>query len=758
MSLGESISNFYLHIKAFADETISAGNSPHISAVSINPVPTTDAQYLESFNKLKNALETDIFSATAVEFKVASIEGVSEETSAAISAFNGSVDQQSRDFALLMGFTKHSDENLRQIRKNDSGEVEKFESLPEILVSTEQVLLIEKLCILLDVLMSLATEDKYASLRSNFYTVLQHILESLAEISNDCISAFWRYVEARAQRIKDTVFNPEVTLNRISVLSLCNSLTDLLYTRNSAGKYDSYAKDSFNDVFQARVRVFLAGLLNVDDLTGLNKYFSTSNRANREPGLRTVKTGDDQLLEDVLDFYKLLRDPYTYLRNPRQLAVQADSLLKMHAYLLDEELKYLKVRPARDPFAVVPPVSETKKSQLSKKYSTKQFFPEQYWMSPFEEQKSGAEYEKVHAEDQRRALKRFDTSKFRRLLILQIYLVSCFFVELQESNKKSVLEKLGALPTTKHITEDSTPEVLVPRFLKIKRDTLRIVQTWDAQWSILLEQLALSEEHWWAWLIYGKLKEGTPLLAPRTLSDADISVTYQQFEQIYPEKAKRYFNTHATPQLSRRMKTKTGLDLLKSGTETEPAYGEEISRLTREIEAESDKSRCSELAEERTVLVWKQTRGFRNRQWHSLDKYLSTADLENEEEEEEEEEEDKKENSANGGENDNNKEHGAESKDEQQSTTPTEDGSKTTKAGSGTLNTPDAGAQSIGEIAGDHVAETRVVQNASTEKSVGEAAGESVAANRKRERSPDGASDDEAAPSKKSRANPNTKE
>ncbi|KAM9905644.1 hypothetical protein OXX79_002051 [Metschnikowia pulcherrima] len=749
MSLAESIDKISIFIGEFVGEIL-----PEITREDALPIASvyTKTHFIEHLASLKTKLKSEVFSQMKADFLADDNTEASEETSAAIAAFNGSVGQQSREFVLQMGFTTYSDSILTQVRQNRRESPQNATRFKEVSIKAAQLPLIASLCTVIDALMSLSTDEEYASSKSIFYALLQHISEFLA-LYTDCISVFWYFVESRAQRMRETVFSPDTTSNRIAILSLCNSLTDRVYKRGKTGRLDSYAKDSFNDTFQARVRVFLAGLLHVDDSTGLNKYFTIANRENREPALRDVKSGDSQLLADVLSFYKLLRDPYSFLKDPKQLALQADSLLKLHAYLMDEEFKYSKRNPARNIYAFKEPFSNEKKELLKTKYADIEFFPEQYWLSPFQE--PGADFDAALADDQERAQKRFDSSKFRKLLILQIFLASCFFYELQASRKKLFLQNIGALPTTKHIIENYTPDVIVPRFLKIKRDTMRLVKSWDSQWAFTLHHLALSEEYWWAWLIYGKSKDGRPLLAARTLTQADLAATEENFGKYNPEKTKRYFNSHATPQLSRLMKAKTGLALLKRQGGGIKDYASEIKELTVKIEHESDKETRRDLIEEKTVLIWKQTRALRDSSWITLNDHLDPADLENEEEQEEEEEieeekkavspEDKMEIDENQNLEENNLPPAEKNESSEDPSEPRDD--KILGNGNGTLNTPEPGQQSIGELAGDHVAETRVQQlSATREKSVGEIAGEAVAETRKRERSPESES---AAPAAK---------
>lgn len=533
-----------------------------------------------------------------------------------IEAFESAVQQQSKSFVLLMGLTRATDALLEELRLESGSETKTFRNfeLPQSNFET-----IEKLAVLLDFVIALSQE--FPSFRNDFYSLLQTITESLAAISTTTVSVFWYYLESRRELLSSTVFNSKVTLNRIAVLGICNSLTDKYYFRRKSGRLDSYEKDSFNDVFDARVRTFLTNLLEFDDLTGLNKYFALANRVSREPNLGKAKSGDDELLQDILLFHKMLRDPYSVLKTPRTLSNQVDSLDRLHAYLLEEEAKYSRSHPAPDAFAVKSDSAEELSPQ-----GDRVIVAEHYWLSPFEPVQRGAKFDAVRLEDQKVALKQFDSSKFRRLLLLQMYLMCNFLVELQNSRKKAVLKSIGAPASTKHITEDYTPEQLMGKLLHIKRNIPRLVKGWDSQMSFMLQHLGNSEEFWWAWLMFPKLKDGAVLLGLSGLVEEDVAATVKKFEATYPYKTKRYFNSHATPQLSRKMKAKTGLALLKVSAEV-PNFDDELEELNAKLESEQDATAKEEVQAEIVVKTWRKLKSMRGEHWLELDLLLDAKVL-----------------------------------------------------------------------------------------------------------------------------------
>ena len=178
--------------------------------------------------------------------------------------FKESVRTSSKEFIRITSLTKVVDDLILGIQS--SSEVSEVGSLPE-----EHVSSICRLALLLEWhIYCIRCDDEATSSKADFFTLLQLILESLFAISTKHISRFWEYLELRIKLFKQHVFDKNITLHRIALLGLCNGLTDKYYIRNSFGKLDSYVKDTFNDEFQARVRLYLATMLSFEDLTGLN--------------------------------------------------------------------------------------------------------------------------------------------------------------------------------------------------------------------------------------------------------------------------------------------------------------------------------------------------------------------------------------------------------------------------------------------------------------------------------------------------------
>ncbi|KAK7687362.1 hypothetical protein QCA50_009227 [Cerrena zonata] len=162
------------------------------------------------------------------------------------------------------------------------------------------------------------------------------------------------------------------------------------------------------------------------------------------------------------------------------------------------------------------------------------------------------------------------------------------------NNKKQLLKDINAPANIKHITDDATPES------------------------------ANSELHWWAWLIYSKDPvTGKPLFADRELTDQDLELVNEKTASVIPFKEKRYFNTYGTPQLSRKMKVPTGLELLQKTSEKPEIDQNDIDQLTEKIKHSTDKTEQDGLVEERTVLQWKKLKQQRIGRWLDLGELLS---------------------------------------------------------------------------------------------------------------------------------------
>lgn len=558
-----------------------------------------------------------------------------------IENFNLGLDEKTRDFVLTMAFQKAGHEFLTQhleVLKNSKNKEEtvtdKIIDVGKFNICREELRSYNRLSILVDFQMYLVIEQ-YPFLKSSFYQLLSQILQVLFNASTHTISIFWYYLEARKSLIQDKIFDKQVTSDRISFLEICNTLTDKFFEKNRQGKRDLCKKDTFNDSFQYRVRMFIANIFNFEDNTGLNKYFSTSNRIVKDFSTNS-RSRDDSFIKDVIQINKLFRDPYYFLKpaNHKQLTRIADTLKKVYEYLMEEEISWSSAAPKIDQFAVPAAKSEDEEKHLKEKYANKLYFPENYLLAQFDEKKRGESFDQLKKQDYSFMSKQFDDSKIRQTCLVQIYFICHLYYELNAANKKVFLKSLNGPANIKHFTDDSPPDSLVSLFFKIKREIPKRYRSIDSQFSFLLQHMAIDETFWWGWLIYGKdPSTGKSLFADKVLTISELAAVQEKSKTLIPFKEKRYFNNYVTPQLSRKMKVERGLlKLVKDG---ETGYNirlqEEIDLLTEKISNAKDQKELDGLIDERNVLTWKHLKKERNSNWlqfgNLLNKPMLSAEL-----------------------------------------------------------------------------------------------------------------------------------
>lgn len=558
-----------------------------------------------------------------------------------IENFNLGLDEKTRDFVLTMAFQKAGHEFLTQHLKelkdskdNEKTDTDKTIDVGKFNICREELRSYNRLSLLVDFQMYLVIEQ-YPSLKSSFYQLLSQILQVLFNASTHTISIFWYYLETRKSLIQDKIFDKQVTSDRISFLEICNTLTDKFFEKNIQGKRDLCKKDTFNDSFQYRVRMFIANIFNFEDNTGLNKYFSTSNRIVKDFSTNS-RSRDDSFIKDVIQINKLFRDPYYFLKpaNHKQLTRIADTLKKVYEYLMEEEISWSSAAPKIDQFAIPAAKSEDEEKHLKEKYANKLYFPENYSLAQFDEKKRGESFDQLKKQDYSFMSKQFDDSKIRQTCLVQIYFICHLYYELNAANKKVFLKSLNGPANIKHFTDDSPPDSLVSLFFKIKREIPKRYRSIDSQFSFLLQHMAIDETFWWGWLIYGKdPSTGKSLFVDKVLTISELAAVQEKSKTLIPFKEKRYFNNYATPQLSRKMKVERGLlKLVKDG---ETGYNirlqEEIDLLTEKISNAKDQKELDELIDERNVLTWKHLKKERNSNWlqfgNLLNKLMLSAEL-----------------------------------------------------------------------------------------------------------------------------------
>lgn len=558
-----------------------------------------------------------------------------------IGNFNVGLDEKTRDFILTMSFQKAAQEfltkqleELKNTANEDEVKADKVIETGKFNISRDELRSYNRLSVLVDFQMHLVIET-YPSIKSSFYLLLSQILQTLFNMSTNAISTFWYYLETRKKLIQDKIFDKQVTSDRISFLEICNTLTDRFFEKNIQGKRDLCKKDTFNDTFQYRVRMFIANIFNFEDNTGLNKYFSTSNRIVKDFSTNS-RSRDDSFIKDVIQINKLFRDPYYFLKpaNHKQLTRISDTLKKVYEYLMEEENSWSSVAPKIDQFAVPTPKSETEERHLKEKYANKLYFPEHYSLAQFDEKKRGDSFDQLKKQDYSFMSKQFDDSKVRQTCLIQIYFICHLYYELNAANKKVFLKSLNGPANIKHFTDDSPPDSLVSLFFKIKREIPKRYRSIDSQFSFLLQHMAIDETFWWGWLIYGKdPNTGKSLFVDKVLTASELAVAQEKTETIIPFKEKRYFNNYATPQLSRKMKVERGILILAKDSETSDndRFQEGIDLLTEKISDAKDKQELDQLVDERNVLTWKHLKKQRNSNWlkfgNLLNKQMLSAEL-----------------------------------------------------------------------------------------------------------------------------------
>lgn len=477
------------------------------------------------------------------------------------------------------------------------------------------------LACLFDIL--LAVVRQHPSTKPNVHQCLLLATDLLFLVSSDHINAFWDYLEHRRALLLQLVFDQRVTGDRIAVLEICNNLTDRFNpkSRTGARKTDTYRKDTFNDQFEARVRIFLANVLTLEDNTGLNKYFSVANIASQDiPTSVGVNGKDDILLRDMMQINKVIRDPYFYVRpaQHKTLSSVVHSMSKVATYLLDEEDNWFKKHP-REVVSV--------------------FVAEPYALSPFEEVKRGEAFEKAKREDASFAANLFDLHKTRQVTLVELFVCVSLLIELTASSKREFLASLNG--AAKHFVDDSVPEQLAPQLVKIRQDIVKRYKPNDAALSEVLLLLGHSELMWWSWLILGKDKDGKPLLSVAELLQAELQAVDEKWRTMLPPKTKPYFNTYATPQLTRRMKIETGLAKLQWRGDEEEDSEFKLQQALESCKGELEKDENDAMAIQRyNIALWKLLKRRRSTQWLEFGQLARREDLAGEGEGEGDEEDD----------------------------------------------------------------------------------------------------------------------
>lgn len=440
-----------------------------------------------------------------------------------------------------------------------------------------------------------------------YYDSILKITKQLFLISTAVIEKFWSYLETRVPIILKKLYQ-NTPSERMSLLEMCNHLTDNLIVKNKEGQRDSYKKDSFNDRFQARVRFFITSILNFEDNTGLNKYFHVSDRASS-----SIQT-KDPYLEDLLEIQRLFNNPLQYLKreNQKKLRVLVGKVEKVSKELLIQENIFRSSHPSWDQFLILPPKSEAEKDYLTEKFSKSSYIPENYFISLFQENDR-----KQQAEDAQMLNEIMRKPVARMQCIQLIYVVAHFFSELSVKNKNQFLSSIHAPPNIKHFVDGVLPDDIVSSFGNVKKDIMHTLRATDPHWLFLLQHLTISEKNWWSWLTYGKnSKTNKSFFFDKNLTSDDIHNTEDTFKSIYPYKDKKYFNTFVTPQVTRKMKIQRGLSQIERADVFSINDSKfEIDTIDNELSQTTDVNNRNELLEKKSLLTWRVLRDQRSSDW-----------------------------------------------------------------------------------------------------------------------------------------------
>ncbi|CUM66761.1 uncharacterized protein PRCAT00004442001 [Priceomyces carsonii] len=611
--LSPSIDECAKSLKLMVDDFVSSNDFNYLLELS-------DASVFEPHETiLEDQLLEDSINYT-INFNNSNAEGTGESSSLEndVAIFNADLDQKTKQFIISIAFQRAIDLIIAENILNSSENELKNIKLGSYYLTINELKFYNAICLLLD--FQIFKIDKgFASIKSSFFSNISQVLDMLICKSTEAVDKFWFYMESRRSIIQQKIFDRNAIADRISLLEICNTLTDKLSFKTSQGKRDSYKKDTFNDLFQYRVRVFIANVFAFEDNTGLNKYFLTSNRMVKEIVPATKYRNEREFLKDVIQVKKLFNDPYFFLKpsNQKNLQKTSETMHRVYKVLIEDEITYAATVPKVDQFAVPKPISEYEAQYLKQRYEKKIYFPESYWITPFEDTRRDSSYEKYMQEDLSFFETQFENSKYRQTLLLQIYIICSLFYELNSSNKREFLKSLKAPTNIKHLTDDSPPDSLVSLYYKIKREMLRSFRSIDNQFSFLLQHLTLTEISWYGWLIFGKdHSTGKSLFYDKLLNSEELKQINEKRSSVFPFKTKRYFNLYATPQLSRKMKIPTGLerleDLKNVGTID---YQQHISGVNEKIDDEVEPLRKAQILEERNVLIWKQFRKMRSTDW-----------------------------------------------------------------------------------------------------------------------------------------------
>lgn len=577
-------------IEKYMSITVESGDHLLLHPLALNQFEPSVAE-IDSVIKLDD-LQYDISLPNDIQ------ESEKEQVENEVKLFNESISQRLLDAVYLGAFEKVLDKDISQLITVYESDSKEKELVKDIHILKEHIPIYNNICALLDFTIYLASSN--SAYKKLFHKLVLNLLDILLDISGSQLDIFWNYMESRLVLLGKYVFDKAVTSDRIALLEICNPLTDKYYKKGKVN--DTYKKDTFNDSLQTRIRFFANNLLSLEDNTGLNKYFHVSGRSLPEMGVPKRKTN---FIRDLLTCLKVVRDPYSYMKPSRlrDFRDASSACRRVFDELMLKELKTTK-KTTKDSYLVKPELSESEKEYLKEKYRETAYFPEVYWLSVFN--KDSQTLDKEFKSDEDHFLDLLDDGKLRSIILLQIIIISSFFSEMNAQYKRSFLQ--GLPPKTKHIVDETVNDQVSTSFYRIKKAAISEFMSMDPSMSFFFQHIVALERYWWKWLVYNKDPDTQkPLLANKILSEEKLWEVNDKLAGLFPIKEKKYFNVYVTPQLSRKMKGKRGLENI------------EIKSWDLEDEMDFEESN----PELQNVRVWKQFRRKRQHHWMEFGETLT---------------------------------------------------------------------------------------------------------------------------------------
>lgn len=438
-----------------------------------------------------------------------------------------------------------------------------------------------------------------------FYELLSLVLKFLLPCSVYSLGDFWDYMDTRIETVKSRAFDSTSIADRLAVLEVHNGIISAF---TLAAGLSSLYNPSWADDLKSRVQCLLSSIVLFEDTTGLNKHFKIADR--NEPNAHVSAP----FLKDILFLHKVINNPFRVLA-PTMKAELKETILVVkgvYSFLLREEKVFLTSHPPPRSITIMPAFT---RSELSRKGELLHYFSDSYWLYFFDSENS-------ESTDTEYIKSKLSEPTVRTQYLFMICMLANLYIENTASARKDLLLSVGAAPNAKFITDETLPDVHKEFFESVKLDIISVFDEYDPSFAALINRACALEKTWWGWLINGKdPKTNKQFINDNFVSDAELARI--QDKQVLPFKDKKYFNTYITPQLSRKMRTETGLTKLAKATQVkDTALEERINSLTEQLESNDGTAEKQDLLESRTAVYWSLLRLRRLGQWCEFAKDL----------------------------------------------------------------------------------------------------------------------------------------